>query len=45
MDPDTVVVELVEEVLVWHLVEGLTKVKDGYVDLPPNHKSLLVVVF
>jgi len=45
MDPDAVAVELVEEVLVWRLVEGLTKVKDGYVDLSPNHESLLVVVF
>ena len=30
--PDTIVVELVKEFLVWHHVEGLTKAEDGYVD-------------
>ena len=34
--PDTVVVKLVKEFLVGHLVEGLIKVEDGYVDLLPS---------
>ena len=29
-------VKLVKEFLVGHLVEGLTKVEDGYVDLLPS---------
>ena len=33
-------VELVEEFLLWHLVEGLTKVADGYVDLLPSVEGL-----